>query len=70
MPEEDGYVLIRQVRALPSPHSKVPAIALTAYARPEDRMRALAAGYDEHVAKPAQPDVLASIVARMVGRRA
>jgi signal transduction histidine kinase/ActR/RegA family two-component response regulator len=68
MPEEDGYVLIRQVRALAPPYGKVPAIALTAYARPEDRMRALAAGYDEHVAKPAQPDALASLVARMIGR--
>ena len=70
MPEEDGYVLIRQVRALASPHNKVPAIALTAYARPEDRMRALAAGYDEHVAKPAQPDTLATLVAKMIVRRA
>jgi signal transduction histidine kinase/CheY-like chemotaxis protein len=69
MPEEDGYVLIRQVRALASPHNKVPAIALTAYARPEDRMRALAAGYDEHVAKPVQPDTLATLVARMLQRR-
>jgi signal transduction histidine kinase len=68
MPEEDGYVLIRRVRALPPPHGKVPAIALTAYARPEDRMRALAAGYDEHVAKPADPEALAALVASMLRR--
>jgi CheY-like chemotaxis protein len=69
MPEEDGYVLIRRVRELPPPHNDVPAIALTAYARPEDRMRALAAGYDEHVAKPAEPEALAALVASMLARR-
>jgi CheY-like chemotaxis protein len=68
MPEEDGYVLIKQVRGLPAPHGKVPAIALTAYARPEDRMRALAAGYDEHVAKPAEPFALATLIAGLTSR--
>lgn len=69
MPEEDGYVLIRNVRQLPYPHNKVPAIALTAYARPEDRMRALAAGYEEHVAKPADPDALATLITSMLTRK-
>jgi len=69
MPEEDGYVLIRQVRQLPNPHNTVPAIALTAYARPEDRMRALAAGYDEHVAKPADPDALATLIVSLLARK-
>jgi len=68
MPGEDGYVLIKQVRDLPGPHGRVPAIALTAYARPEDRMRALAAGYDEHVAKPAEPFALATLIAGLTGR--
>jgi signal transduction histidine kinase len=53
MPGEDGYALIRQVRALPADcGGRIPAAALTAYAREEDRKRALAAGYQLHVAKP------------------
>jgi PAS domain S-box-containing protein len=59
MPGEDGYELIRQVRALPPERGgRMPAVALTAYARPEDRERALAAGYEEHVAKPVEPEKL------------
>jgi signal transduction histidine kinase/ActR/RegA family two-component response regulator len=53
MPKEDGYDLIRQVRALPEAEGgRIPAIALTGYANPEDRRRALVAGYHGHVAKP------------------
>jgi len=53
MPQEDGYDLIRQIRALPEAEGgRIPAIALTGYANPEDRRRALAAGYHGHVAKP------------------
>ncbi|HZI17835.1 MAG TPA: ATP-binding protein [Pyrinomonadaceae bacterium] len=53
MPGEDGYALIRQVRALPPDRGgRTPAAALTAYAREEDRTRALAAGYQLHVPKP------------------
>ena len=53
MPKEDGYDLIRQIRALPEAEGgHVPAIALTGYANPEDRRRALGAGYHGHVAKP------------------
>lgn len=53
MPGKDGYQFIQEVRGLsPSPLSKIPAIALSAYARPEDRKRSLAAGFQVHIAKP------------------
>ena len=69
MPFEDGYELMRKVRALPEVNGgKVPAVALTAYARPEDRMKALRAGYQMHVAKPIQLDELVSIVASLANR--
>jgi CheY-like chemotaxis protein len=61
MPVEDGYVLIRRVRQ--HPHGvEVPALALTAYATIEDRGKALAAGYDQHMAKPVDPDRLIETV--------
>jgi signal transduction histidine kinase/ActR/RegA family two-component response regulator len=63
LPGEDGYALIRRVRALDAPVRDVPAVALTAYARPEDTKRALAAGFQQHVAKPAPPDDLLRAVA-------
>ena len=69
MPLEDGYELIRKVRALPEAGGgKVPAVALTAYARSEDRMRALHAGYQMHVAKPIELGELVSIVASLADR--
>jgi CheY-like chemotaxis protein len=59
MPVEDGYALIRQVRALPEERGgNVPAIALTAFARAEDRRRALLAGFQMHLAKPVEPSEL------------
>jgi CheY-like chemotaxis protein len=63
MPGEDGYTLISRVRALPSGEGgQTPALALTAYARSEDRVRALAAGFQMHVAKPVEPaELLATI---------
>jgi signal transduction histidine kinase/CheY-like chemotaxis protein len=67
MPEEDGYALIRRVRALPPERGgALPAVALTAYARAEDRRRSLAAGFQVHVAKPVAPDRLAAIVGNLV----
>ncbi|HYO13498.1 MAG TPA: ATP-binding protein [Thermoanaerobaculia bacterium] len=64
MPGEDGYALIRQVRTLaPERGGSIPAVALTAYARPEDRERALAEGYQEHVAKPVEPETLIELLA-------
>ncbi len=69
MPDEDGYTFIRWVRALPPDRGgKTPAVALTAYARIDDRDQALAAGYDAHMAKPMEPAALADLVARLVGR--
>ena len=54
MPDEDGYSLIRRVRQMPGQH-KVPAIALTAYARKQDAEAAIGAGYDQHLPKPVAP---------------
>jgi two-component system, chemotaxis family, CheB/CheR fusion protein len=66
MPVEDGYELLRRVRALaPEVGGRVPAIALTAFAREEDVHRALEAGFDLHVAKPIDPDELARVVSRV-----
>jgi CheY-like chemotaxis protein len=71
MPDEDGYSLMRKIRRLPSSRGgTVPALALTAYARPEDRARALTAGFQQHVAKPVEPDELAAVVAELTGRMA
>ncbi len=55
MPDEDGYSLIRKVRALADARATVPALALTAYARGEDRTQALRAGFNMHLAKPIDP---------------
>jgi CheY-like chemotaxis protein len=63
MPDRDGYDLIRLLREGDGPH--VPTVALTAMARGEDRRRALAAGFDVHVAKPIEPGALAAIVAEL-----
>lgn len=69
MPEEDGYSLIQKIRALPHENGKqMPAIALTAFARPQDRMKALAAGFQTHVSKPVEPDELATVIASLTGR--
>jgi PAS domain S-box-containing protein len=69
MPGEDGYSLIRKVRELSgSEGGQVPAVALTAYGRPEDRVRTLSAGYSMHVAKPVDPVELGVIVANLAGR--
>jgi len=70
MPGEDGYSLITRVRALGAERGgDVPAAALTAYARRDDRDRALAAGFQTHITKPVEPDALAEAVARLAGRR-
>jgi hypothetical protein len=68
MPGQSGYELIQQVRALPLGEGGLtPAVALTAYAGSEDRIRVLAAGFQEHVAKPALPEELAAAIAAVVG---
>ena len=67
MPHEDGCTLVRKIRQHKSERiAKIPAIALTALARPEDRERTLAAGYQIHVAKPVDPAMLAQAVCRVV----
>jgi CheY-like chemotaxis protein len=66
MPDEDGYDFIRQVRGLPRERGgDIPAAALTAYARPEDRRRLLNAGYSIHLAKPVEPAELVAVVATL-----
>ena len=67
MPGEDGLTLIRRMRAAAGP--LVPAIALSAYARPEDRQRALETGFDLHLAKPVEPaDLVAAISGVLTAR--
>ena len=69
MPGEDGYALIRRVRELPDGEGgDVPAIALTAYARAEDRVKVLTAGYHMHLAKPVEPAELITVVASLAAR--
>ncbi|HEY9673412.1 MAG TPA: ATP-binding protein, partial [Waterburya sp.] len=69
MPDVDGYMLMRQVRALPSEQGgQVRAIALTAYAGEYNQQQALEAGFQLHLAKPVEPEELVTEIARMVGR--
>jgi CheY-like chemotaxis protein len=69
MPEVDGYELLRRVRALgPTRGGNLPAVALTAFARSEDRTRALHAGFLVHVSKPVEPSELVATVASVAGR--
>jgi PAS domain S-box-containing protein len=65
MPKEDGYSLMRRIRSLSGEASRIPAIALTAYARAEDCAKALQAGYQVHLAKPVEPATLIATVARL-----
>jgi signal transduction histidine kinase/DNA-binding NarL/FixJ family response regulator len=70
MPDVDGFELLDWVRHLPREQgSQVPAIALTAFARSEDRLRALEAGFSAHISKPVEPSELIATVASVVGRR-
>jgi PAS domain S-box-containing protein len=69
MPDVDGFELIRRVRAMgPERGGKVPSVALTAFARSEDRRKAMLAGFDMFVSKPVEPAELAAVVARLAGR--
>ena len=69
MPEEDGYQLIRKLRALPPEKGgHIPAIALTGYASRKDRDRALTAGYHQHMAKPVEQADLIAAIAALLGR--
>jgi signal transduction histidine kinase/CheY-like chemotaxis protein len=69
MPNQDGYALIRRIRALAPDHGgRTPAVALSAYSRPEDRIRSLMAGFNLHVSKPVEPAELVAVVASLAGR--
>ena len=72
IPEEDGYALLRRLRRTEQEHGtpRVPAIAVTAFARDEDRERALAAGFDEYVPKPVDPQRLVTLIALLAGKSA
>ena len=69
MPEQDGYELIRKVRETESGDTaRIPALALTAHAKAEDRVRALAGGYQVHLSKPVEPAEFVLVVANLAGR--
>jgi CheY-like chemotaxis protein len=69
MPGEDGYTLMRRIRSLPTERGgQVPAAAFTAFARSDDRMKALLSGFQLHIPKPIQPDELVAVVCTLAGR--
>ncbi|GEM_PF-687397 len=73
MPDEDGYQALERVRALEAergvaPSARIPAIALTAMGRTEDRLKALVAGFQMHVVKPVEPDELVMVIASLIER--
>ena len=69
MPDEDGYSLISKIRALPAEQGgQIPAAALTAYARAEDRLRVLRSGFQFHLPKPVDSAELVTVVASLAGR--
>jgi len=68
MPEEDGYSVMRRIRDPASGSAQgIPAISLTAHAREEDRARALAAGFQDHLPKPIEVSRLAGAIRRLAG---
>jgi len=70
MPGEDGYALISKLRKSRLKSAKdIPAIALTAYATDDDRARSLAAGFQVHISKPIEPEVLVKTIAGAMGRK-
>jgi CheY-like chemotaxis protein len=69
MPDDDGYALVHKLRDLGLDRGgRVRTVAVSAYARDEDRARALAAGFETHVPKPVEPATLIALVARLAGR--
>jgi CheY-like chemotaxis protein len=69
MPKVDGYDLIRQIRKQEEgKHQRIPAVALTAYARVQDRMQAIMAGFSTHIAKPVEANELVTVLASLAGR--
>jgi CheY-like chemotaxis protein len=67
MPGQDGFDLIRQVRRLGHHPDDLPAVALTAFVRSDDQRQALRAGFQVHIAKPADPHDLTSAIASLAG---
>jgi DNA-binding response OmpR family regulator len=65
MPNQDGYEFIAEIRRS---GNKIPALALTAFARSEDRIRALQAGFQMHIAKPFEPQELLASIAALLGQ--
>ena len=68
LPDEDGYTLLRRIRANPT-SAALPAVALTAYARASDRERALAAGFLDYVIKPVDPQELVKVIVSVIEAR-
>jgi PAS domain S-box-containing protein len=66
MPGEDGYALMRRVRAMPPPLGTIPAVALTAYTDPQSVQNAFGAGFDAHLGKPLEPHVLADALMKVL----
>jgi CheY-like chemotaxis protein len=66
MPGEDGHSLVRRLRGLGGTNGRMPALALTAYARAEDRTQSLRAGFNMHLAKPIDPGELVVVLETMV----
>src|ERR1044072_8394728 len=69
MPGKDGYELIRELRKREGADRRIPAIALTAFTRSEDRARAMREGFELHLEKPLVPAELVAAVARLIGQR-
>ncbi|HTM02119.1 MAG TPA: ATP-binding protein [Vicinamibacterales bacterium] len=69
MPGEDGYAMMRRVRALPPPLGHIPAVALTGYTDPQSVQAAFAAGFDAHLGKPLEPHVLADALSKVLRLR-
>jgi CheY-like chemotaxis protein len=70
MPDEDGYALLKKVRALPPEHGgRIPAVALTAHSMVQDRLQSLRAGFQSHVPKPVVPEELVEVVASIIHLR-
>ncbi|MCG3161146.1 MAG: Virulence sensor protein BvgS [Acidobacteria bacterium] len=67
MPGGTGYDLIREVRRRDAAGARLPAVALTAYARTDDRVQALSAGFNMHVSKPVEPEELLTVIASLIG---
>jgi len=70
MPEEDGYALLKKIRALPPERGgRIPAVALTAHSLVQDRLHSLRAGFQSHVPKPVVPEELVEVVASIIHLR-